>query len=86
MSAAVKAPPAKGTEPTVPTVETSTGAVIATVARGRTVIDDEGLKRGGEEAILSEADYRKLVRLGYVVDPDAPVIPEGNGPSFSRGS
>lgn len=56
----------------------------AEVARGRSVVTDDGLKQAGARVALPRGEARKLMALGYLVDPEAPRASEGNGPSFER--
>jgi hypothetical protein len=55
------------------------------VARGRTVIDDEGRKGPGDTVRLPEGEIESLMRLGFLEDPNAEVAKEANGPTFERG-
>jgi hypothetical protein len=55
------------------------GLVEVTVAPGRTIN-----KAGpGESVKVSREDAATLRRLGFAVDPEAPVIARGIGPTFS---
>jgi hypothetical protein len=57
---------------------------IYTVARGRTVVTDDGSKGQGEDVILNLAEAKRLMGLGFIVDPDAEPVQEANGPTFDR--
>lgn len=57
--------------------------VAAVVARGRTLVADDGKSlAAGEEIELPAAEVERLQRLGFLEDPDAPVIRRDNGPRF----
>lgn len=58
--------------------------VSAVVAPGRSIVTNDGLQLAGTTVAIDRAEARKLTALGYLVDPDAPVAKEANGPSFER--
>ena len=60
------------------------GKFEGVVARGKTVIDDEGVKRPGQIVRASKPEIEKLRRLRYLVDPARPDTPLGTGPQFFR--
>ncbi len=60
------------------------GTISAEVARGRSVVTDDGLQLAGATVTLPDAEARKLMAAGFLVDPDAPLANETNGPSFER--
>ncbi|CUI48101.1 hypothetical protein EUC41_31195 [Achromobacter denitrificans] len=57
--------------------------VAAVVARGRTLLVDDGKSlAAGEEIELPAAEVERLRQLGFLEDPEAPVIRRDNGPRF----
>ncbi|MBB4863347.1 hypothetical protein HNP46_002194 [Pseudomonas nitritireducens] len=57
--------------------------VEALVAQGRTVVGDDGGKvQAGKPVKVSRRDFKRLVELGFLVDPDnpEPATPSGQGP------
>lgn len=85
MAAAAKpTAPAEAIAPTVPEEPGLDGTLAAEVARGRSVVTDDGLQLAGATVTLPEAEARKLMALGYLVDPNAPAAAESNGPTFER--
>lgn len=66
-----------------------TGAKIVTaiVARGRVLQAEDGKSLvAGDEVNLPADEVERLRQLGFLDDPDAPVIQRGNGPRFGSGS
>lgn len=58
-------------------------SVEALVAPGRTVVDETGKRvRPGSPVKVSRRDLKRLVELGFLVDPESPVAaqPAGQGP------
>jgi len=64
-------------------VKAASRLVAATVARGRTVVDLDGVRIGaGKEVSLPSADVDRLRARGFLVDPKKPAIPLADGPTF----
>ena len=59
-------------------VETAQGEV----ARGRTVVIKGKSFGPGEKISLESEEINRLRELGFLVDPNAPEIPRGEGPTF----
>jgi hypothetical protein len=55
----------------------------AIVAKGRTVTVGERAFGPGKEVSLPADEIKKLVAIGFLVDPNAPEIQRADGPSFS---
>lgn len=72
------------TDPAAPAEPGPDNTVSAEVARGRSIVTDDGLQLAGATVTLDREEARKLTRLGYLVDPGAAPVKEGNGPSFER--
>lgn len=61
--------------------------VTAVVALGRVLLTEDGESLvAGDEVDLPADEVERLRRLGFLEDPDAPVIQRGNGPRFGSGS
>lgn len=57
--------------------------VEAVVASGHTV-SEAGKNYGpGQTVTVEEGEAERLLALGFLVKPDAPVIPTGDGPTFT---
>ncbi|HEM7839804.1 hypothetical protein [Burkholderia multivorans] len=55
----------------------------AIVARGRTVFGLDGKRHtAGEEVELPVAEIARLRARGFLVDPQKPVVPLADGPTF----
>ena len=54
----------------------------AIVAKGRTVVVGRQSVPEGKEVTLPEDEIASLRASGFLVDPDAPEIPRGDGPAF----
>jgi len=70
---------------TTPKDKASTTAklVTAVVAHGRVLLTEDGESLvAGDEVDLPAGEVERLRQLGFLEDPDAPVIPRGNGPRF----
>lgn len=61
----------------------SAAAVQAIVAPRRTVQHEGRLYGPGEPLLLPESEVGRLRARGFLVDPSAPEVPVGNGPTFS---
>lgn len=60
-----------------------TALIKATIARGRAVIDLDGVRRKADSEIeLPAADVDRLRKLGFLVDPKAPAVPRDIGPRW----
>jgi hypothetical protein len=55
----------------------------AIVAKGRTVTVGERNFGPGKEVSLPADEVKKLAAGGFLVDPNAPELPRGEGPVFS---
>lgn len=60
------------------------GKFEGVVARGKTVVDDEGTKGPGAIVRASKENIERLRSLGYLVDPARGQTPLGTGPRFFR--
>lgn len=66
---------------------TAAKTVSAIVARGRILQADDGRSLvAGDEVDLPADEVERLQQLGFLEDPDAPVILRGDGPRFGSGA
>lgn len=66
---------------------TTAKLVTAVVAHGRVLLAEDGESLvAGDEVDLPADEVERLQQLGFLEDPDAPVIQRGNGPRFGSGS
>jgi hypothetical protein len=54
----------------------------AIVARGRTLQIGRVVKVTGDKVRLERGEITRLRKLGFLEDPNAVILPRGNGPSF----
>ena len=62
---------------------TTAKIVTAVVAHGRVLLSEDGASLvAGDEVDLPADEDQRLRQLGFLEDPDAPVIRRDNGPRF----